>query len=272
VAAVVVLGTQMFFTPTAPLLWLTSGHRYLTRPLLAVMLPTGAVTALDELMRGLDHLLAAALLLLLLGWGARTVGFDRSAFLRGLPVALVILLLALVVWSPLALSLDRSAGWWGMRAGGALTLGARWFVGFAAETLLRGVLQGALVIGLLRLLGRRHRGKAVLLGVVLAAAWGGLLQLPALLEAGARGGDLVHDLIHQGLLTGLVLGAVYARTGDLILAAGLHGGHRLMASLQIAGWPPTASTDLFLLITLVLVAAFISRGILPPRLTGDAGA
>ena len=42
-------------------------------------------------MRGLDHLLAAALLFLLLGWGARTVGFDRSAFIRGLPVALVVL-------------------------------------------------------------------------------------------------------------------------------------------------------------------------------------
>jgi membrane protease YdiL (CAAX protease family) len=270
VAVVVAAGTQSFIDPSSPLLRLASGHRYLTQPLLAAVLPSGAWEALDHLLVGLDYVLVALLMLLLLGWGARPTGFDSQAFRRGLPASLLVLLAGLALWSPLAMTVERDSGWWAWDLETALAAATGWLRGFGEEALFRGVLQSCLVVGLHRWLGRRRPGTAVALGIALAAAWGTAYRLPFIRAEGLEGWALAHLLVHRELLMGLVLGAIYARTGDLVLTGGLRGAFSVMARLRITGWPVTVSGDLLLATALVLVAVFLKYGLLRPHGPDDA--
>jgi hypothetical protein len=139
-----------------------------------------------------------------------------------------------------------------------------WLSAFGLELLLRGVLQAVAIAGLSRLLGPRRRVPAVVLGVLLAALWGTLLLVTPLVAEGVTGWDLVGRLAHQGLLLGMVLGGIFARTGNLVLVAGLHGSFAPLTRLRLPGWPSTFASSLLLLVALLLVTALLSRGLLGP--------
>jgi hypothetical protein len=216
---------------------------------------------------GLDRLLAAALLLLLLGWGLRRCGLGRRDWIGGLLVALGALLVTLLLCVPLARLLSPGEPWWGGMRRPLLGAAGLWSAGFALELLLRGVLQAVLVTGLVQLLGERRRAPAVVLGILLAALWGTLLLVMPLAGQGLGGWDLAGRLAHQGLLLGLVLGGIYARTGNLVLAGGLHGGYELLTRLHLPGWPTTFASSLLLLVALLGTALLLSRGLLESRNT-----
>jgi hypothetical protein len=259
-----IVGTQNLLPPREPLLRLTAGHRYLTEPVLARALPPGSEQALDALLLGLDRALAAALLLLLLGWGARRCGLGRAAAAKGLLVSLGALLLTLLLCLPLAHLLSPEAPWWGGMRRPLLGVAGLWLSAFGLELLLRGVLQAVAIAGLSRLLGPRRRVLAVVLGVLLAALWGTLLLAAPLAAEGVTGWDLAGRLAHQGLLLGMVLGGIFARTGNLVLVGGLHGSFALLTRLRLPGWPSTFASSLLLLVALLLVTALLSRGLLEP--------
>lgn len=265
VALAAVIGTQNLVPPREALLRLTAGHRSLTGPVLARLLPSGSEPAFESLLLGLDRLLAAALLLLLLGWGLRRCGLGRREWVGGLLVSLGSLLFTLALCVLLARLLSSEAPWWGGMSRPLLGAAGLWSAGFAYELLLRGVLQTVLVELLIRLLGNRRRALAVTLGILLAALWGTLLLASPLAEQGFEGWELAGLLAHHGLLLGLVLGGIYARTGNLVLAGGLHGSYELLARFHPPGWPPTLASTLLLLVALLGVTALLSRDLLDSR-------
>ena len=269
VGLAVLVGTQNLFPPRELLLQLTAGHRYLSGPVLARLLPPGSDLTFDFFLVGIDRVLAAGLLFLLLGWAARRCGLGRAHWLRGLPVSLAPLLVTLLLCLPLARLFSPGEPWWEGLTPPLVGALAVWSAGFGSELLLRGVLQAVLVAGLLRLMGADRRALAVLLGVVLAALWGALLLVAPLSSRDPGGWEMARQILHQGLILGMVLGAVFARTGNLVLVGSLHGSYDLLARLRLPGWPPTLVPSLFLLVTMVVAGALISRRLLGPGASGD---